>query len=130
MFYQMNVTLNTYSLADGAPVFGDDPTERICFFPGSHRRQLPDRYALAIALRYIPDIQRDYRHIAFAQQTRGLDLSRKEKLGTRIKNAISMVWPLILSSLDRIEKISAAIIARFRKPKKANVLQFAAACDR
>lgn len=36
-------------------------------------------YAVAIALRYIPDIQRDYHDIAFAQQARGVDLSKKEK---------------------------------------------------
>lgn len=120
MFYQMNVTLKYLTVLPMALLFlvTTHPSE---FASSLARIGVNYRigYALAIALRYIPDIQRDYRHIAFAQQTRGLDLSRKEKLGTRIKNAISIVWPLILSSLERIEKISAAMELRgFGSQKK------------
>src|SRR5690606_22604894 len=76
-------------------------------------------YSVSLALRYIPDIQRDFRTIAQAQQARGIDLSSKEKLGKRLKNASSIVMPLILSSLDRIDTISNAMELRaFGKKKK------------
>ena len=34
-------------------------------------------YSVAIALRYIPDVQRDYKDISFAQQARGIEMSKK-----------------------------------------------------
>lgn len=76
-------------------------------------------YAVALTLRYFPDIQRDYRDISLAQQARGLDLSRKAKLGQRFKNSLMIVIPLIFSSLDRIELISNAMDLRgFGKGKR------------
>ena len=69
-------------------------------------------YTVSIALRYIPDVQRDYRDISFAQQARGIDLSNKEKLLKRIKNSVAILMPLIFSSLDRIDKISLAMELR------------------
>lgn len=75
-------------------------------------------YAVALTLRYFPDIQRDYRDISLAQQARGLDLSSKAKLAHRFKNALLIVIPLIFSSLDRIELISNAMDLRgFGKSK-------------
>ena len=76
-------------------------------------------YAVAIALRYIPDIQRDYREISQAQQARGIDLSKKAKLFDRLKNAAAILFPLVLSSINRIEVISNAMELRgFGKYKK------------
>ncbi len=75
-------------------------------------------FAVALTLRYFPDIQRDYRDISLAQQARGLDLSRKAKLAHRFKNALMIVIPLIFSSLDRIDLISNAMDLRgFGKAK-------------
>lgn len=75
-------------------------------------------FAVALTLRYFPDIQRDYRDISQAQQARGLDLSRKAKFSDRFKNALMIVVPLIFSSLDRIELISNAMDLRgFAKEK-------------
>jgi len=75
-------------------------------------------YAVALTLRYFPDVQRDYRDISQAQQARGLDLSRKAKFSDRFKNALLIVIPLIFSSLDRIELISNAMDLRgFGKTK-------------
>lgn len=75
-------------------------------------------YAVALTLRYFPDVQRDYRDISQAQQARGLDLSRKAKFVDRFKNALLIVIPLIFSSLDRIELISNAMDLRgFGKSK-------------
>ncbi|HCY05795.1 MAG TPA: hypothetical protein DHS57_00460 [Erysipelotrichaceae bacterium] len=67
---------------------------------------------LSLTLRYFPDVQRDYNSISLSQQARGLDMSRKEKLFTRLKNIISILIPLIFSTLDRIELISNAMDLR------------------
>ena len=75
-------------------------------------------FAVALTLRYFPDIQRDYHDISQAQQARGLDLSRKAPLKDRFKNALLIIIPLIFSSLDRIELISNAMDLRgFAKGK-------------
>ena len=76
-------------------------------------------YAVALALRYIPDIQREYRDISLAQQARGTEMSKKASLVNRLKAASSILIPLILSSMDRIETISNAMELRgFGKEKK------------
>ncbi len=76
-------------------------------------------YAVALALRYIPDIQRDYHNISKAQQARGIDLSRKDKFFDRLKNSAAILFPLVLSSLQGIEVISNAMELRgFGKNKK------------
>lgn len=69
-------------------------------------------YAVALALRYIPDIQREYRDISLAQQARGVEMSRKASLVNRLKAASAILIPLILSSMDRIETISNAMELR------------------
>ena len=76
-------------------------------------------YAVSLTLRYFPDTVRDYNDIALAQQSRGLDLSKKEKMGTRIKNIVNICVPLIFGTLDRIEMITNAMDLRgFGKHKK------------
>lgn len=76
-------------------------------------------YAFSLTLRYFPDIMRDYHDISLAQQSRGLDMSKKEKLGTRMKNMLNICVPLIFSTLDRVELISNAMELRgFGKKKK------------
>lgn len=75
-------------------------------------------YAVALTLRYFPDVQRDYLDISLAQQARGLELSNKAKLRDRFKNSLLIVLPLIFSTLDRIESISNAMDLRgFAKSK-------------
>ena len=69
-------------------------------------------YAVALALRYIPDIQREYRDISLAQQARGVEMSKKASLIDRLKAASSILIPLILSSMERIETISNAMELR------------------
>jgi energy-coupling factor transport system permease protein len=69
-------------------------------------------YAVALTLRYFPDVQRDYHDISQAQQARGLELSRKASLGNRVKNGLLIIIPLIFTSLDRIELISNAMDLR------------------
>ena len=69
-------------------------------------------YAVALALRYIPDIQREYRDISLSQQARGTEMSKKASLVNRLKAASSILIPLILSSMERIETISNAMELR------------------
>jgi len=69
-------------------------------------------YSVSLALRYIPDIQREYIDISLAQQARGIEMSRKESLSKRLKAAGAILVPLILSSMDRIEIISNAMELR------------------
>jgi len=76
-------------------------------------------YSVSLALRYIPDIQKEYHDISQAQQARGIEMSKKESLGKRLKAASAILIPLILSSMDRIEVISNAMELRgFGKNKK------------
>ena len=76
-------------------------------------------YSVALALRYIPDIQREYHEISQAQQARGIEMSKKENLVRRLKSASAILIPLILSSMDRIETISNAMELRgFGKNRK------------
>ena len=77
-------------------------------------------YAVALALRYIPDIQREYRDISQAQQARGTEMSRKTSFINRLKAASTILIPLILSSMERIETISNAMELRGfgKKPRR------------
>ena len=70
-------------------------------------------------MRYIPDIQEEFYTIRMSQEARGLELSKKGRLVDRIKGNLSLVIPLIFSSLERIDTISTAMeLRRFGKNKK------------
>lgn len=76
-------------------------------------------FAVALTLRYFPDVQRTYTDISQAQQARGLEMSTKAGLGDRFKNSLMIIIPLIFSTLDRIELITNAMDLRgFGKGKK------------
>ena len=76
-------------------------------------------YSVALALRYIPDVQKQYHEISQASQARGVELSKKASLINRLKSASAILIPLILSSMDRIDVISNAMELRcFGKNKK------------
>ncbi len=76
-------------------------------------------YSVALALRYIPDIQRSYDEISKASQARGVEMSKKASLIKRLKAASTILIPLILTSVDRIEGITNAMELRgFGKNKK------------
>ena len=76
-------------------------------------------YSVALALRYIPDIQRQYHEISQAGQARGIEMTGKTTLIKRLKAASSILIPLILTSMQRIEVISNAMELRsFGKNKK------------
>lgn len=113
LFYMLNVSLKYFAVIPIALLFilATHPSE---FAASLNRIGVSYRlsYSVAIALRYIPDIQRDYQEISFAQQARGLDLSKNEKLLKRVKNMSSILLPLIFTSLERIETISRAMELR------------------
>ena len=76
-------------------------------------------YSVSLALRYIPDILKEFHDISLAQQARGIELSGKENLFKRLKGATAILLPLILSSLERIEVVSTAMELRcFGKESK------------
>jgi energy-coupling factor transport system ATP-binding protein len=69
-------------------------------------------YAVALALRYLPEVSSSYLHILHAQMARGVDISRNVSLGKRLSSVSRLLAPLVLSSLDRIEVITNAMILR------------------
>ena len=74
---------------------------------------------MALVLRYIPDIQREHHDIAQSQQARGIGMGKKASLVRQLNAASSILIPLILSGMDRIEVISNAMELRgFGKNKK------------
>ncbi len=76
-------------------------------------------YSVSLALRYIPDIQREFREISQAQQARGVEMSKKVSVIQRLKAASAILVPLVLSSMERIETISNAMELRgFGKKNK------------
>ena len=113
LFYHLNVILKTVCTIPIVLLFvcTTNPSE---FAASLNRIGVSYRisYAVALALRYIPDIQREYRDISLAQQARGTEMSRKASLVNRLKAAATILIPLILSSLERIETISNAMELR------------------
>ena len=119
LFYQLNVTLKYFSIIPIALIFmvATNPSE----FAASLNKigvNYKIAYSVAIALRYIPDVQHEYHDIALAQQSRGIDMSKNAKLTERMKNLSSILMPLIFSSLERIETISSAMELRAFGNKK------------
>lgn len=120
LFYHLNITLKVICVVPVALLFiaCTDPSE---FAASLSRIGVSYRagYAVSLALRYIPDVQREYTNISQAQQARGIDLSGKDKLFTRLKNSVAILLPLVMSSLNRIETVSNAMELRgFGKEKK------------
>ena len=120
LFYQFNMTIKYLTIIPIGLIFlaTTNPSE---FAASLNKLGISYRiaYSVSIAMRYIPDIQRDFIEISQAQQARGIDLSHKEKLTKRLKNMGSILLPLIFTSLERIETISYAMELRaFGKNKK------------
>ena len=120
LFYHLNLVLKYLSTIPIVLLFvcTTNPSE----FAASLNRigvKYTIAYSVALALRYIPDIQREYHEISQAQQARGVEMSKKQSLFKRLKSAGAILIPLVLSSMDRIEVISNAMELRgFGKNKK------------
>lgn len=76
-------------------------------------------YAVALTLRYIPDVQQEFVTISHAQQARGYDMSKKAPILQRVRGAAGILMQLLFSSLARIDDISRSMdLRRFGKGKR------------
>jgi len=120
LFYQLNVVLKFFATIPIVLLFicTTNPSE----FASSLSRigvSYKAAYSVSLAMRYIPDIQSEFRDITLSQQARGIEMSKKEKLIKRLVTSVKVMFPLVISSMDRIEVISNAMeLRRFGKGKK------------
>ena len=120
LFYQGNIILKYFIALPIAIIFvaTTNPSELAASL-NSIGVPYKAAYTVALALRYIPDIQNDYHDISQAQQARGIELGKGVKLSKRFKNVVSILFPLILTSVQRIDLISNAMDLRcFGKSNK------------
>jgi energy-coupling factor transport system permease protein len=120
LFYEFNIFLKYITISPPAIllIVTMHPSE---FAASLNRIGVPytAAYSVSLTLRYIPDVQRDFEAISQSQQARGLELSKKASLIKRIKRTVPLLFPLIFSSLERIDVISRAMELRgFGKNKK------------
>lgn len=120
LFYELNLILKYIVTVPLALIFlmTTNPSE----FASSLNKVGPSyrvSYSVALALRYIPDIQGEYHQISLAQQARGYELSRKANLWQRLRGAGKILIPLVFASLDRIDTVSRAMeLRRFGRYRK------------
>ena len=120
LFYELNIILKYFTIIPSVFIFlvTTNPSE----FAASLNRigvSYNVGYAIAIALRYIPDVQDDFRKIKNTQEARGIEMSGKAHFADRIKNVVAIIFPLIFTSMDRIDTISNAMELRgYGKHKK------------
>lgn len=120
LFYELNVMIKYFTVVPTVFMFlvTTNPSE----FAASMNKlgvSYNIGYAIAIALRYIPDVQNDFTKIKHAQEARGIEMSAKASLGGRIKNVAAIIFPLIFTSMERIDVVSNAMELRgFGKHKK------------
>ena len=120
LFYELNIVLKYFTIIPAVFIFvvTTNPSE----FAASLNRigiSYNIGYAVAIALRYIPDVQDDFHKIKNAQEARGIEMSGKAKLTQRIRSVAAIIFPLIFTSVERIDTVSNAMELRgFGKYKK------------
>lgn len=120
LFYLFNVVIKYFTVTPAIFIFlvTTDPSE---FAASMNAIHIPYTvaYSVAIALRYIPDVQGDYRRIKNAQEARGIEMSGKAKLSERIRRTASIIFPLLFSTMEKIDIVSNAMELRgFGKKKK------------
>lgn len=120
LFYEFNIFLKYMTVVPSVFMFivSTNPSE---FAASLNRIGLSYNvsYAVAISLRYIPDVQDDFHKIKNAQESRGIEMSSKAKLMDRIKSTAAIIFPLVFSSMERIDIVSNAMELRgFGKNKK------------
>lgn len=120
VFYEFNVFIKYFTVIPAGLMFivTTNPSE----FAASLNRvgvSYKIGYAVAIALRYIPDVQDDFVKIKNAQEARGIEMSAKASFKDRIRNVSAIIFPLIFSGMDRIDVVSNAMELRgFGKHRK------------
>lgn len=120
LFYEMNVVIKYFTIIPAVFMFlvTTNPSE---FAASMNKLGISYNvgYAISIALRYIPDVQGEFTKIKHAQEARGIEMSGKASFISRIKNTASIIFPLIFSSMDRIDVVSNAMELRgYGKHKK------------
>lgn len=113
LFYQLNVS-SKYFIALPLAIMFVSTTNPSELAASLNSIGIPYKisYAVSLALRYIPDIQKDYHDISQAQQARGIELGKDVKLMARLKNVVNILLPLVLISINRIDEISNAMDLR------------------
>ena len=120
LFYELNVVIKYFTVIPAVFMFlvTTNPSE----FAASMNKvgiSYNIGYAISIALRYIPDVQGEFTKIKHAQEARGIEMSGKASFLARIKNPSAIIFPLIFSSMDRIDTVSNAMELRgYGKHKK------------
>ena len=120
LFYEFNVFIKYFTVIPSVFIFlvTTDPSELASSLNGIGV-PYSISYALEITLRYIPDIQDEYHKIKNAQEARGIEMSSKGRLFDRIKNTAAIIFPLLFSTMERIDVVSNAMELRgFGKKKK------------
>ena len=119
LFYELNVFIKYFTVIPAVFIFlvTTDPSELAASLNGIGV-PYSIAYSLEIALRYIPDVQDEFFRIRNAQEARGIEMSSKGKLIERIKNTASIIFPLLFSSMERIEVVSNAMELRGFGKKK------------
>ena len=120
LFYEFNIMLKYFTVVPVVLMFmvTTNPSE---FAASMNRLGISYNvgYAIAIALRYVPDVQSDFTKIKHAQEARGIEMSNKASIFKRLKNMANIIFPLIFSSMDRIDVVSNAMELRgFGEKKK------------
>ena len=113
LFYQLNVTLKYFAIMPMALIFfmTTEPGEFASSL-NAIKVSYKVAFAVSLSLRYIPDVQRSYREISQAQQARGVDISKKAPLRARLSGMLTILFPLVFLSIDRIDQISNAMELR------------------
>ena len=113
LFYEFNVFIKYFTVIPSVFIFlvTTDPSELAA---SMNMVGVPYTisYAVEIALRYIPDIQDEFHRIRNAQEARGIEMSSKGKLIDRIKNTSAIIFPLLFSTMERIDVVSNAMELR------------------
>lgn len=113
LFYEFNVFIKYFTVIPSVFIFlvTTDPSE---LASSMNMVGIPYTvsYAVEIALRYIPDIQDEFHRIRNAQEARGIEMSSKGKLIDRIKNTSAIIFPLLFSTMERIDVVSNAMELR------------------
>lgn len=113
LFYEFNVFIKYFTVIPSVFIFlvTTDPSELAASLNGVGIPYTVS-YAVEIALRYIPDIQDEFHRIRNAQEARGIEMSSKGKLISRIKNTAAIIFPLLFSTMERIDVVSNAMELR------------------
>ena len=120
LFYEFNVMLKYFTVVPSVFIFlvTTDPSE---FAASLNAIGVPYSiaYSVAITLRYIPDVQDDFSRIRNAQAARGIEMGKKANIFDRIRRTANIIFPLLFSTMERIDTVSNAMELRgFGKKKK------------